>query len=164
MPPIQIYTPVGYTIEPPFIWYIQKCMLIWEIFLKHFCLRYLFVKNEDAPCYSRPIHGKGALALGQFQHARSFHILWLHGNKESTRSESSVIIVYEISRELKMSERESTFSVKTYRECQEKLIRICLVVLELMTNTHEDHSLCWNSKLTKRYLLSVHCRAMYMCT
>ena len=32
-------------------------------------------QNEDAPCYARPIHRKGALALGQFQLARSFHTL-----------------------------------------------------------------------------------------
>ena len=32
----------------------------------------LFVRNEDAPCYTRPIHGKGALALGKFQLERSF--------------------------------------------------------------------------------------------
>ena len=37
-----------------------------NLFLFYFCLRDLFVKNEDAPCYARPIHGKGALALGQF--------------------------------------------------------------------------------------------------
>ena len=30
--------PIGYTIEPPFIWYIQKCMLIWEI-----CFYFSFV-------------------------------------------------------------------------------------------------------------------------
>ena len=34
-----------------------------NLFLFIFCLRDLFVKNEDAPCYARPIHGEGALAL-----------------------------------------------------------------------------------------------------
>ena len=52
-----------------------------NLFLFQFCLRDLFVKNEDAPCYARPIHGKGALALGQFQLARSFHIHNWEGRK-----------------------------------------------------------------------------------
>ena len=34
----------------------------------------MIVKNEDALCYARPIRGKGALALGPFELARSFHI------------------------------------------------------------------------------------------
>ena len=37
-----------------------------NLFLFLFCLRDLFVEREDAPCYARPIHRKGALALGQF--------------------------------------------------------------------------------------------------
>ena len=72
---------VGCTIEPSFIWYIRKCMLIRKFFLFKFCLRELFVKNEDAPRYARPIRGKGALALGQFQLARSFHIHDWKGRK-----------------------------------------------------------------------------------
>ena len=35
----------------------------------------IYVQNEDAPCYARPIYGKGALLLEQFQLARSFHTL-----------------------------------------------------------------------------------------
>ena len=38
-----------------------------NLFLFQFCIRVLFVKNEDAPFYAQPIHVKGALA-------RSFHI------------------------------------------------------------------------------------------
>ena len=37
-----------------------------NLFLFELCLRDLFVNNEDAPCYAGLIHGKGALALGQF--------------------------------------------------------------------------------------------------
>ena len=33
-----------------------------NLFLFQFCLSDLFIKNEDAPCYARPIHGKGALS------------------------------------------------------------------------------------------------------
>ena len=46
-----------------------------NVFAFKFCFCDLFVKNEHAPCYVRPIQGKGALALEQFQLARSFHIL-----------------------------------------------------------------------------------------
>jgi len=42
-----------------------------NLFLFQFWLRNLFVKNEDAPCFARPIHRKGALALGQFQLAEN---------------------------------------------------------------------------------------------
>ena len=80
-----------------------------NLFLFQFCLRDLFVGNEDARCYARPIHVEGALALGIFQLARSFHIhdgedkKWLTMyrsikilNKfqitKMQRSESSVII------------------------------------------------------------------------
>ena len=37
-----------------------------NLFLFQFCLCDLFVKNEDASCNARPIHGKGAHAMGQF--------------------------------------------------------------------------------------------------
>ena len=45
-----------------------------NLFLFQFRLHHLFAKNEDAPYYARPIHVKGALALGQFQLAQLFHI------------------------------------------------------------------------------------------
>ena len=32
----------------------------------YFGLHDLFIKNEDAPCYAQPIHGKGILTLGHF--------------------------------------------------------------------------------------------------
>jgi len=66
------------------------------LFLFQFCLRDLFVKNEDTTCYARPTHRKGALALGQCQLARSFHIhdregrKWLSGSEfENTRQISN---------------------------------------------------------------------------
>ena len=34
-----------------------------NLFLFQFCLRNLFVKNEDVPCYARHIIRKGALML-----------------------------------------------------------------------------------------------------
>ena len=50
--------------------YTIGCTIVYvdmeNLFLFQFCLRDLFVENEDAQCYARPIHGKGALALGQF--------------------------------------------------------------------------------------------------
>ena len=45
-----------------------------NLFSFWFCLRDLFVKNEDAPCYAQSIHVNGALGMGQFQLVRSFHI------------------------------------------------------------------------------------------
>ena len=38
-----------------------------NLVLFHFCLCDLFIKNEDAPCYARPIHRKGALVLELFR-------------------------------------------------------------------------------------------------
>ena len=48
----------------------------------------LFVKNKDGPCYARPIYGKDALALGQFQLVRSFHIHDREGRKWLSASRS----------------------------------------------------------------------------
>jgi len=59
-----------------------------NLFLLWFCLRNLFVKNENAPCYARLIHGKEALALGQLQLARSFHIHDREGRKWLSASRS----------------------------------------------------------------------------
>jgi len=103
-----------------------------NLFLFWFCLRDLFVKNEDTPCYARFIHEKGALALGQFQLARSFYIHDCEGKKwlsasislkirvkfritKMQRSKSSVIVSVKGSRELKLTHRESTFSVNRSR-------------------------------------------------
>ena len=52
-----------------------------DLFSFQFCLRDLFEKNEDASCYARFIHVKGALALEQFQFVRSFHIHEREGSK-----------------------------------------------------------------------------------
>ena len=53
-----------------------------NLFLFQFCLRDLFVRNEDPPCYARPIKGEVALLLGKFQLApSSFHIHDREGRK-----------------------------------------------------------------------------------
>ena len=64
---MDLYT-IGCTTEPPMhrLVYSKVYVDMENLFLFQFCLRDLFVKNKDAPCYARPIHGKGALALGQF--------------------------------------------------------------------------------------------------
>ena len=50
---MDLYT-IGCTIEPPFIWYIQMCMLIWKVCVYFsFVFRDLFVKSEDAPQLSQ---------------------------------------------------------------------------------------------------------------
>ena len=75
VPPIWIYIPSFAQLSPPSFGIFKVYVDIENLFLFQFCFRDLFVKNEGAPCYARPIHGKGALALGQFQLVRSFHIL-----------------------------------------------------------------------------------------
>ena len=52
-----------------------------SLFLFWIWLHDLFVKNEEAPCYARPIHGKGALALGQFS-TRAILSHTLTGNRQ----------------------------------------------------------------------------------
>ena len=56
VPPYMDLFNIGCTIEPPVVWYIQKCMLIWKI-----CFYFSFVfaiclSKKDAPCYARSIH------------------------------------------------------------------------------------------------------------
>ena len=67
VPPIWIYTPSDAQLSPFHLVYSKKYVDMENLFLFQFCLRDLFVKNEDAPFYARPIYGKGALALGQFK-------------------------------------------------------------------------------------------------
>ena len=53
---IDLYT-IGCTIEPPVVWYIQKCMLIWKIcFYFSFVVCDVVIKKNDAPCYAPSIH------------------------------------------------------------------------------------------------------------
>ena len=126
------YTPSDAQLSPLFSLAYSKVYVDMDsLFLFQLCLRDLFGKNEDAPCCTQPFHVKGALALGQFQSERSFHIQDRTGRKwwsafrslkigskfritKILRSESSVI-VWKRSRELKLSQRESTFSVNRSR-------------------------------------------------
>ena len=68
MPPIWIYTLSDAQLSPSLYMFQSEVYVDMDnLFLFQFCLRDLFVKNEDAPCYAQPTHGKGALALRQFQ-------------------------------------------------------------------------------------------------
>ena len=75
-----------------------------NLFLFKFCLRDLFVKNGDAPSYARPIHGKGAIALGQSQLVRSSHNTRPGGQKVVER-------VYEF---------KNTRQVSNYKDADER--------------------------------------------
>ena len=63
----------------------------------------LFVKNEDAPCYARPIQGKGALALGQFS-TRAILSHTMTGNRQKV-----VERVWQKYRQSKESARSESF-------------------------------------------------------
>ena len=59
VPPISIYILSDAQLSPPSFGIFYSVSRYGKYFFQ-FCPGDLFVKNEDVPCYARPIHGKGA--------------------------------------------------------------------------------------------------------
>ena len=100
MPPIWIYIPSDAQLSPSSFGIFKS--VCW--YGKFVFILVLSLRSEDAPCYTRPIHGKDSLAMGQFS-TRAILSHTMTGNrqkfvkrvwqkyrqsKESARSESSV--------------------------------------------------------------------------
>ena len=74
---IDLYT-IGCTIEPPVVWYIQKCMLIWKICFYFSRVFAIFLSKMKTRHVKRDRFTEKVLSRwDNFQLARSFHILWL---------------------------------------------------------------------------------------
>ena len=77
VPPIWIYVyTIECTIEPPIVWYIQKCMLIWKIcfyfsFVIAICSSKMMTRHVKRDRFT----GKVLSRRDNFQLARSLHIL-----------------------------------------------------------------------------------------
>ena len=78
-----IYHRIGCTIEPPIVWYIQKCMLIWKIcfyfsFVFAICSSKMKTRHVTRDRFTEKVLSRS----DNFQLARSFHILGLGIGKE----------------------------------------------------------------------------------
>ena len=64
---MDLYT-IGCTIEPPVVWYIQKCMLIWKIcFYFSFVVCDVVIKKTTRHVMRPPFTEKGLNVLPQMQ-------------------------------------------------------------------------------------------------
>ena len=110
----------------------------------------MFVKNEDASCYALPIHVKGALALGQFKIARSFHIhdrkgrIWLSTSRRiNILSKSRITKIQRSKGSVKVCERIARAAIVLVRE---HLFR------ELVTRNSTGRVFIFNEQITKTKL------------